>query len=154
MRRLITVTSGLLFLMFGAPGVTAEPFLIEVTKEETAGMPVVITGHLPDEATRTSLLNLLGRLLPRAKVLDHSSLDGDPLSGWSRTTRWGLSSLNKLDAGKLSVTLNRVKLNGDTSDSRVEQSILSATIGLKPEIVHQVAIQVATTVDAEPEPGQ
>ena len=61
---------------------------------------------------------------------------------WHRTTRWGLSSLSKLEEGKLVITDHTLHLEGRAANAEIKAGLEAAVIGLKAEIDHSVVINV------------
>jgi len=103
---------------------------------------LVLSGHLPDEAAQTSLINLAASIFPNTEIVSDMDANGASVSGWHRTTRWGLSSLSKLEEGKLVIVDHTLHLEGLAAKAEIKAAVEAATIGLKTEIEHSVVISV------------
>ena len=139
MSRLSRTLTGIIVLI----GFTACSGATEFNVSAQLSGELVLSGNLPDAETQTSLLNLAATMFPEKKVVNRLKLDGTQLSGWSRTARWGLSSLKRLTSGSLTIRENSLELSGIASDEATRSAINAATVGLKAGIRHNIMIEVA-----------
>jgi len=132
----------------GCAGSSAPPSAGQATAENfqfnahlTNGL--VLSGHLPDESAKDSLMNLAASIFPDAQIVNEMITDGISVSGWHRTTRWGLSSLSKLEEGRLVIIDHTLLLEGRAANAAIKSRVEAATIGLKAEIGYSVVINIA-----------
>lgn len=106
------------------------------------GNGLLLSGHLPDEAAQNSLMNLAESIFPDTTITNNMRSNGASASGWHRTTRWGLSSLSKLESGNLEIINHTLSLSGRAASAEIKAQLEAATIGLKAEIKATMQITV------------
>ena len=106
------------------------------------GDGLMLSGHLPDDAAQSGLMTLARSIFPDTTITNDMRSDGASVSGWHRTTRWGLSSLSKLENGKLEIIDHSLHLEGEAASSEIKAQVEAATIGLKAEIQSTLQIRV------------
>lgn len=89
---------------------TAKPFTLAI---ESAGDAVVLSGHVPDEATRERLRSEAARLFAGRRIDDRMALARGAPEGWAVAVERGLAGLALLEGGRLAFSDRQVSLEGE-----------------------------------------
>lgn len=96
----------------GTVALTARPIMPYVLRIRRGEDSVTLSGHLPDEATRDTLLGQLRPRLFREAVQDKSRLAPGAPDGFAAAVGAGLDALTTLSGGELAISGATLKLSG------------------------------------------
>ncbi|MDX9836946.1 MAG: OmpA family protein [Azoarcus sp.] len=115
------------------------------------GQPVVLSGTVPDEASRAVILERARALYGSERVLDQLQVGGvTPPPNWSAYVKRLLSEdLKQVHHGQLQVVGTQVTLRGKVANEAVRQRIASTTASsLTPAYVVNNALELGATPQA------
>ncbi len=124
----------------------AQPFVI---RAEAGPNEVVLSGYVPSEEARASLLAASRKRFGSRQVTDRLQLASGEPANWAQCLEAGLAAVAKLDSGSLSMTDTAMDVSGSTGDE--------ALAGRLPGEIRAAANRacettVNITFDAPPEP--
>jgi OOP family OmpA-OmpF porin len=99
-------------LAAGSVALTARPIVPYVLRVRRGADSVTLSGHLPDEAARESLLARLRPRLFREAVRDRTRLAAGAPDGFTIAVAAGLDALTTLSGGEIAVRGTSVRLSG------------------------------------------
>lgn len=76
------------------------------------GLDLQLTGHVPSERQRKTLLEDAARAFPRTAVADRMTLGGGEPAGWELAARVLLAALARLDEGTLELRDEQISITG------------------------------------------
>ncbi len=111
---------------------------------------VVLSGFVPDAATRKALLAKLRARMPGVRIEDRMTLASGAPEGWKAAAMAALSQLSRLTSGKAELTDRRLVVTGLAPDDQVKGTVL-ATLGA--ELPTGFAVTENLRVPPKPEPA-
>lgn len=87
------------------------------------GPSVVLSGSVPSEGARTSLLASARRALPNAEINDHMTLGRGAPGAYGAATTYALQHLNDLSAGTITLTDTTLVVTGIAADAGIFGSL-------------------------------
>ncbi|MEY4764756.1 MAG: hypothetical protein RI907_1429 [Pseudomonadota bacterium] len=121
-----------------AASVTASP--------DAANKPVVVSGTVPDEATRVAVLGRMRELYGQDRVVDQMSL-GSVVAPpqWSQYVQKLLAgSLKQVSHGRLSIQGNTIEIQGEVANEALRQQVVSEMAqALNPSYTVRNGLRVA-----------
>lgn len=91
---------------------------IEATPES-----IRLTGFVPDEETRTQVIEATKKAFPEIAITDEIALGSGQPEGWKRCLLAGLDAVKKLGAGTVDVSDKQLKVSGTTSNEALADAI-------------------------------
>jgi len=119
------------------------------TTLEAAGGVVRLTGFVPDEASRASLIEAARKAFPDRPIEDALSLGSGQPEGWGRCILAGIEAAGRIGSGTATLSDKSLTVTAATSDEE-----LAATLpgDLRAATTRACDSQVAVTLDLPPEP--
>lgn len=99
---------------------TITPYLTEARVDPSS---VVLTGYVPDEASRLAVVAMAKQRFARRQVRDELQLGAGQPPGWERCVETGFDALQRLNGGAASVNGRRLLVTGTTDDEPLAQSM-------------------------------
>ena len=84
---------------------------------------LVLAGDIPDEASRSVLMNAAQKLFPNAKIMDQMRVVASPMEPWNKVAVRGLEQLARLMRGSVSLVKKQLSLVGATDSRDLAQDV-------------------------------
>ncbi len=118
---------------------TTTPYRAQIDR---SAVSLRVSGELPDDPTRTRILEQLGAFDAQLPIADETALRDSPPAGFSAALNAGIEALAIFDTGSLSVTDNQLELRGQVASAVLRDQVRDA-IGAIDGIESSLAISVA-----------
>lgn len=87
---------------------------------------LVLSGDIPDEASRSLLMNSAQKLFANARITDDMRVVASPMEPWNKVAVRGLEQLARLMRGSVSFERTQLSLTGATDNQETAQSVRAA----------------------------
>ncbi|MGE0700132.1 MAG: OmpA family protein [Hyphomicrobiaceae bacterium] len=104
-----------------------EPPIKTITPYETSAVSrpgeLVLSGYVPDERARATVLGMARERFPGRRVRDELALGAGQPQGWEQCLEAGLDALRKLAGGSAALSGRRLRISGTTDAEPVAQAL-------------------------------
>ncbi|HMN38105.1 MAG TPA: OmpA family protein [Hyphomicrobium sp.] len=109
---------------------------------------LVLAGDIPDEASRSILMNASQKLFANAKIVDQMHVVASPMEPWNKVAVRGLEQLARLMRGTVSLVRTQLSLTGATDSSQTAQDVrVALQHGLPPGYTTADKIEVVRKIE-------
>jgi outer membrane protein OmpA-like peptidoglycan-associated protein len=124
-------------------GVAVRPYAMEAQADKSG---IALTGYVPDQATRTELVNSAEAAGFRGKIRDELQIVGGAPANFGGATRVALSNLLRLDLGTVRVDDQTISLQGMTCRDVIKQEVETGSrVGLPVGFAGQGQVSIRQT---------
>jgi outer membrane protein OmpA-like peptidoglycan-associated protein len=124
-------------------GVAVRPYAMEAQADKSG---IALTGYVPDQATRTELVNAAEAAGFRGKIRDELQIVGGAPANFGGATRVALSNLLRLDLGTVRVDDQTISLQGMTCRDVIKQEVETGSrVGLPVGFAGQGQVSIRQT---------
>ncbi|QCI68955.1 BON domain-containing protein [Phreatobacter stygius] len=123
----------------------ATPYLFEAERDPSG---LALSGHVPNEATRASVLAMARQVLPGVAITDRMTLAEGAPSGYEAMTGFALAQLGRLSAGRVSLRDGALALRGAAPDGATYAAVTRAVRSGLPAVLSSATATITAPVIA------